>query len=84
MNLIASPPYVVTATCLDQNKGLDALKNVIEKNKTKFDDNNENGGTKGYLSDETSGTVEIFIESKKLLQNNIKADEDDNVDENED
>ncbi|CAF1483195.1 unnamed protein product [Rotaria sordida] len=41
-------------------------------------------GTKGYLSDETSGTVEIFIESKKLLQNNIKADEDDNVDENED
>ncbi|CAF0822563.1 unnamed protein product [Rotaria sordida] len=43
-----------------------------------------NSGTKGYLSDETSGTVEIFIESKKLLQNNIKADEDDNVDENED
>jgi len=31
INLIAPPLYVVTATCLDRNEGLDALRNVIEK-----------------------------------------------------
>ncbi|CAF1508048.1 unnamed protein product [Adineta ricciae] len=31
INLIAPPLYVVTATCLDRNEGLDALKNVIDK-----------------------------------------------------
>ena len=29
--MIAPPLYVVTATCLDRNEGLDALKTVIEK-----------------------------------------------------
>jgi translation initiation factor 2 subunit 1 len=31
INLIAPPLYVVTTTCLDRNKGLTALKNVINK-----------------------------------------------------
>ncbi|CAF1160720.1 unnamed protein product [Rotaria magnacalcarata] len=31
INLIAPPLYVVTATCLDRNEGLNALKKVIEK-----------------------------------------------------
>lgn len=31
INLIAPPLYVVTATCLDRNEGLAALRNVIEK-----------------------------------------------------
>jgi translation initiation factor 2 subunit 1 len=31
INLIAPPLYVVTATCLDRNEGLEALKKVIEK-----------------------------------------------------
>ncbi|CAF0894350.1 unnamed protein product [Rotaria sp. Silwood1] len=31
INLIAPPLYVVTATCLDRNEGLSALRNVIEK-----------------------------------------------------
>jgi len=31
INLIAPPLYVVTATCLDRDEGLKALRNVIEK-----------------------------------------------------
>jgi translation initiation factor 2 subunit 1 len=31
INLIAPPLYVVTATCLDSNEGLKALKNVIDR-----------------------------------------------------
>jgi len=31
INLIAPPLYVVTATCLDREEGLQALRNVIEK-----------------------------------------------------
>lgn len=31
INLIAPPLYVVTATCIDRNEGLTALKNVIDK-----------------------------------------------------
>lgn len=31
INLIAPPLYVVTATCLDRDEGLQALRNVIEK-----------------------------------------------------
>jgi translation initiation factor 2 subunit 1 len=31
INLIAPPLYVVTTTCLDRNKGLTALKDVINK-----------------------------------------------------
>lgn len=31
IHLIAPPTYVITATCLDRNEGLEALRNVIEK-----------------------------------------------------
>ncbi len=30
INLIAPPLYVVTATCLDRNEGLNALRKVID------------------------------------------------------
>lgn len=37
INLIAPPLYVVTATCLDRNEGLTALKNVIDKIKVSIE-----------------------------------------------
>ncbi|CAF2788286.1 unnamed protein product [Rotaria sp. Silwood2] len=63
------------------------MSQIEDKNYERSDDDNEdldeNVAIKGNLSDERIGTVKVFIESKRLLQNNIKADENNNVDEDE-
>lgn len=87
INLIAPPLYVVTATCLDRDEGLTALKNVIDKIKQGIEQYRGIFKIKmepKVVTDIDDATLKDAMERAEEENRELSGDENEDSDEDED